>query len=227
MPFNTVRSNAREMFNEVFINLSFIESNERSNAASIEVKILRGLFHVHLYSALEKVINETIEQTILLISRQEVKNKHYKKIFNTISLNSKMQAFKQCSSKKYFQKATEVFESLESEKYLKLNNTALAENLQNIWHTTLQEAINSFGASPIDFSPRTILTINEIVEKRNSVAHGRETPVSVGERHRAKVLREKAQEIQIVVEKFILVFEDYIHNKEYISPEHLDEYRKA
>tara|TARA_R110000850_G_scaffold177778_1_gene303576 strand:+ start:2480 stop:3163 length:684 start_codon:yes stop_codon:yes gene_type:complete len=227
MPFSIVRSNTRERFGEVFIYLAFIESNEESSAASIEVKILRGLFYVHLYSALEKAINETVEQTILLVKQDGVKNKHYKKIFNVISLNSKMQAFKQCRNKSYFSKSADVFESLGSEESYELNDTVFSENLQNIWYKTIQEAIRSFGATPISIDPRVRLTIDELVEKRNAVAHGRETPVTVGERHRVEILRMKAQEIQLVVEQFISTFEDYVSNKKYIDPLFLGEYRQA
>src|SRR5690606_14104426 len=108
MPFSFVRASSRERFTEVFINLAFIEANEGLGETSVEVKILRGLFYVHLYSALEKAVNETIEQTILLVKEDGVKNKHYENAFNVISLNSKMQSFKQCSNKNYFSKSAEV-----------------------------------------------------------------------------------------------------------------------
>lgn len=227
MPFSIVRSNSRERFSEVLVNLAFIELQEGDGAASIEVKILRGLFYVHLYSALEKAVNETIEQTILLVKNESVKNKHYENSFNVISLNSKMQGFKQCSYKNYFSKSAEVFESLVSEDSFDLNNTLFSENLQNIWYKTLQETVRSFGANQISIDPRVRLTIDEVVEKRNAVAHGRETPVSVGERHRADILRTKTQEIQLVVEQFISTFEEYMLNKKYINPIYLHEYHRA
>ncbi|WP_226704495.1 MAE_28990/MAE_18760 family HEPN-like nuclease [Microbulbifer elongatus] len=227
MLFNIVRSNSRERFNEVFINLASIEKGEEDGASSVEVKIQRGLFYVHLYSALEKAVNETIEQTILLVKQDAVKNKHYENTFNVISLNSKMQAFKHCSNKNYFSKSIEVFESLGSEERFDLSNTIFSENLQNIWYKTIQESIRSFGAEPINIEPRVRLTIDEVVDKRNAVAHGRETPVSVGERHRSDMLRVKSQEIQLVVEQFISTFEDYVVNKKYINPIYVNEYQQA
>lgn len=227
MSFNIVRSNSRERFGEVLINLAFIEENEGAGESSVEVKILRGLFYVHLYSAMEKAINETIEQAILLVKQDSVKNKHYENSFNVISLNSKMQAFKHCSSKNYFSKSVEVFESLGAEDSFELNNTIFSESLQNIWYKTIQESIRSFGAAPIPIEPRVRLTIDEVVEKRNAVAHGRETPVSIGERHRSNMLRVKTQEIQLVVEQFISTFEDYVNNKKYINPLYINDYLHA
>lgn len=227
MPFSIIRANSRERFGEVFINLAFIEENEGSRESSVEIKILRGLFYVHLYSALEKAINETIEQTILLVKQDSVKNKHYDAAFNVISLNSKMQSFKHCSNKNYFSKSTEVFEGVISDEVFELSNTVFSESLQNVWYKTIQDTLRSFGLEPINTDPRVRLTIDELVDKRNAVAHGRETPVSVGERHRSDTLRKKAQEIQLVVEQFLSVFEDYVVNKKYISRQYINEYLRA
>ncbi|WP_067219742.1 MAE_28990/MAE_18760 family HEPN-like nuclease [Marinomonas gallaica] len=224
MPFSFVRSKSRERFSEVLVNLAFIEHSEGLTDYSVESKIMRGLYYVHLYSALEKTVNEVIEQTILLVSQCQVKNRHYENSFNVISLNSKMQAFKQCSSKNYFSKSIELFESIESDEIFTLNNTVLAENLQNVWYKTLVETIKSFGADPINVDPRIRATIDEVVNNRNAVAHGRETPVLVGERHRAEILRRKTQDIQTVIEQFISTFEDYVNNRKYINPLHLSEY---
>ena len=65
MPLSTVKNRSRERFNEVLLNLAFIESIEPSAEPPIHVKIQRGLYYVHLYSALEKVVNETVEQALL------------------------------------------------------------------------------------------------------------------------------------------------------------------
>jgi len=225
MPFSIVRSNSRERFTEVHINLSYIESIEPDGEAPVEVKILRGLYYVHLYSALEKAVNETIEQTVLLIKSENVKNRHYSMPFNVISLNSKMQSFKQCGYKDYFQKSAEVFLGVDSEDSFDISNTVFSQNLQNVWFKTIQETIGSFGAEQITLEPRVRFTVDEVVDKRNAVAHGRETPVIVGERHRANVLRAKTQEIQHVVELVIDTFEDYIRNKSYLKPDYAHHYQ--
>ncbi|WP_045825202.1 MAE_28990/MAE_18760 family HEPN-like nuclease [Teredinibacter turnerae] len=227
MPFSIVRSNSRERFGEVLINLAFIEENEGDGESSVEVKILRGLFYVHLYAALERAVNETIEQTILLVKQDGVKNIHYHAAFNLISLNSRMQAFKQCGSKNYFIKSAEVFEGLRSDEIFDLSDTVFLDRLQNIWYKTIQETLRSFGLESINIDPRVRLTIDEVVEKRNAVAHGRETPITVGERHRSDILRKKTQEIQLVVEQFIAVFEDYIINKRYLNSQYINDYLPA
>jgi hypothetical protein len=224
MTFDIVRANSRERFSEVQINLNYIESIEPAGEATPEVKVLRGLYYVHLYSALEKALNETIEQAILLIKSKNIKNLHFATPFNVISLNSKMQSFKQCGYKDYFDKSSEVFESINSEEVFDISNTIFSQNLQNVWFKTIQDTIRSFGAAPIQVEPRVKLTIDEVVDKRNAVAHGRETPTVIGERHRVNVLRTKTQEIQLVIEQVISTFEDYIANYEFLKATYVQEY---
>lgn len=224
MSFNIVRANSRERFSEVHINLSYIESIEPNAEATPEIKIMRGLYYVHLYSVLEKSLNETIEQTLLLIKSKNIKNRHFSTLFNVISLNSKMQSFKQCGYKEYFDRSSDIFEGVDSESIFDISNTIFSQNLQNIWYKTIQDTIRSFGATPILVEPRVRLTIDEVVDKRNAVAHGRETAIVVGERHRCNVLRTKTQEIQMVVEQIISTFEEYIANYKFLKPSYIQEY---
>ena len=217
MPFSTVKRKCRERFSEVLINLSHIESiepNELTEEAPAYVKIQRGLYYVHLYSAFEKTVNEVVETALSIIESKGVKNKHFETTFNVISLNSKMQSFKSCGYKDYFNKSADVFKGIGSNESFEISNTIFSQNLQNVWFETIQQVLDSFGISRIDpvFKP----IVNEVVNKRNAVAHGRETPKAVGERHRANVLREKTEKIQLIADIFIDSFETYISDLAYI-----------
>lgn len=216
MPFSITKSNSRERFSEVYMNLSYIESIEPDDEQPPHVKVLRGLYYVHLYSALEKVVNETIEQTIILIKNKRIKNKHYKTAFNVISLNAKMQGFKACGYKDYFLKSSEIFDSLVSDDVFEISNTIFSSNLQNVWFKTIQDTVRSFGAKPLQVEPRVTFTVDEVVDRRNAVAHGRQTPISVGERFRCDVLRKKTQEIQLVADLFVATFEEYIQDSDFL-----------
>lgn len=227
MLFEVVKRNSRGRFSEVFVNLAYIESLEPRNPQEetpIQAKILRGLYYVHLYAAFEKTINEVVEQTLILIGTKNVINRHYATPFNTISLNHKMQAFKDSGYKGYIAKSIDVFRAIDSDESFVITNTLLATSLQNVWHKTIQETLACFGIATINFEPRVRLTIDEIVEKRNAVAHGREMPAKVGESHRSNVLRQKTQEMQQVVDLVISAFEVFISDRSYLKTEYSNEY---
>ncbi|MCW8929767.1 MAG: hypothetical protein OQL19_05980 [Gammaproteobacteria bacterium] len=100
----------------------------------------------------------------------------------------------------------------------------------NLWGSfsfkTLEEIVKSFGAKSIEVNPRVRFTVDEIVNKRNAVAHGRETPTVVGERYRCSTLRDKTQDIQMVADLFIATFESYIQEYDYLREEHKDVYKQ-
>lgn len=111
MSFSVIKSNSRGRFSELHVHLSFIDSQEPKEVRAETppaIKVLRGMYYVHLYAAMEKVVNETVEQAILLIKDQAVLNKHYKTEFNAVSLYSRMQGFKTAGHKDFFSKSVEV-----------------------------------------------------------------------------------------------------------------------
>lgn len=89
-----------------------------------------------------------------------------------------------------------------------LNEILFSRKLQNIWIETIEEIIAAFGMQILTLTPRTRATIDEIVGKRNAVAHGGESASYVGERHRAN-LKAKFQIAQDFMIEVIDNFEDY------------------
>lgn len=219
MPLSIVRHRARERFAEVLQNLAFIESIEPDGETPLHVKILRGLYYVHLYSALEKIINETVEQVLIVIESHNIPNNMYKTEFNVISLNNKMMSFKSCGSKDYFKKSIELFESVNSTDKFNISNTILSGTLQNVWFNTIQTTLKCFCINPLAVEDRVRFTVDEVVDKRNAVAHGRETPVEAGERFRCSLLRTKTDDIQLVSQMFIDSFENYLNQAQFVKTE--------
>lgn len=220
MSFQIVRNGARSRFAEtqVFLNhLTAIEPNDPTIPDSLEFKIMKGLFHVQLYSALEKTVNEIIENTLTYIGATGVKNIHYAIPFNTISLVDKLKSFKDCGYNNFFNKAIEIFEELSSQNVSTINESTFSNNLQNVWTKTIDEVIKAFGIKGFIIDPRTRTTIDELVEKRNAVAHGRESAAVVGERFRTDVLRAKSQLINDFAFQLIDLFDDYYSNKNFLK----------
>lgn len=221
MSFILLKNNTRTWFNEVQVYLNFITHEEPDNPMDVtpaEVKIMRGLFYVHLYSALEKTINKAVEQTLLLIDSSNVKNKHFTLAFNAISVQSELRSLKDCGYKNFTQKSIDLFQAVNSGQIKAINETAFSNNLQNIWISTVIEIRKAFGMADLEISPRIRASVDEIVDKRNAVAHGRETASDVGERQRTDILRTKLQLVQDFANMIIDDFEDYYENKKFLKP---------
>lgn len=228
MPFSSIKANSRSRFNDVRVHLEFIESLEPKNPLEetpIQVKLLRGLFYVHLYAALEKTANEAVEQALLLIAGQSIENRHYQTSFNVVSLYTRMQAFKSSGYKSFFKKSIDIFSSIDSAEIVQIDNTIFSSSMQNIWYETLNEVFQCFGLQEFKVDSRYRVSVNEVVDKRNAVAHGRESAVSVGERHRSDILRARTSDIQIVADQFIDELCTYISGLEHIKISHRAMYK--
>lgn len=60
--------------------------------------------------------------------------------------------------------------------------------------------------------------IDELTDKRNAVAHGRESAASIGEKYRTDELRKRLQDIQALIFKFIDRLESYFDKREFLHP---------
>lgn len=221
MTFDIIRRKNNSRFNEVQTYLSCItrlEPQDPQGTTSTELKIMRGLFYVHLYAVIERSINEIVETTISIINSNRVQSNHFTLMFNTIAKMDRIQAIRDCGNGKTLGKSTELFEEINSKRIIEINETAFSMKLQNIWAKTIEEVLMSFGIKTLQLMLSERLAINEIVDNRNKVAHGRETAVTIGERHRADVLRKRLDTSQLLVSKIVDVFEEFYTKKAYLKP---------
>jgi len=221
MSFINIRTKARGRFSEVLTYLNYITSIEPENIrdpAPLEVKIMRGLFQVHLYSALEKTINELIENTLFYINSNNIKSLHYAHTFKSIALLNKLKSFRDCKYDNFFNKAIEIFSEMESQNILLISKTAFSSNLQNVWTKTIIEIINVFGIKGFTIDPITRTIIDELVERRNAVAHGRESASVVGERFRTDVLRNRYATVVQFADQLVDAFETFYNSKQFLKP---------
>lgn len=223
MSLDRVRNKASERFNEVQIFLSFIQRSEPEgyiDLVPLELKVMKGLFLVHLYAAFEKTINETVETSLSLISSRNIKNNHFYSSLLSVVLSDKMKSIKDGSYSNIFIKSSELFIESTSNNVIPINETIFSGQLQNVWAKTIVEISSILGMKGFSFDSRARATIDEIVDKRNAVAHGRDNASSVGERYRVNALREKMETISTAAHFFISSVEDHCEQKKYIKPTH-------
>lgn len=219
MTFIAVKNNARSRFTEVQVYLSYLSSIEPANPViptSLELRIMKGLFYVHLYAALEKTVNEVIENTLLYVGSNNVTHLHLNNSFSPISLIDRLQAFKDCGHKNFLDKAMEIFSTMESSSVATINQSAFSNKLENIWMKTVDEVLKAFGIS-ITVAPRIRTTINELVDKRNAVAHGRESASRVGSSFRTNELRTRMNNVSDFAMDFVDAFENFYLSKGFLK----------
>jgi len=213
MSFTNLRTQTRNRYNEVLIFLNYIILQEPTPPTPIpeEVKIMRGLFFVHLYGTFEKSVNGMVQKTIALVDAKNVKHRHFAMPFNTIALVNKLKSLKDSGHGKLISKAVELFEEINCIREPSLNETAFSRDLQNVWAKTITTVNDSFGIKNFTITTQERATIDELVENRNKIAHGREKPSIVGSTHMANQLKDKLDLITDFNYKMIDEFEVYFN----------------
>lgn len=232
MTFANTRQVATERLSEVLLYLNHIGEIEPKpgpgpNAAGVppkvtvavppHVNIMKGLFFVQLYGALEKSTSDAVQRLLSKIITLQPKNEHVVIQFNVVSMARRWKSIKDSGHAKAFSQMTDFFAAIGSSDYLGIDETLFSALLQNVWANTLDEVSGALGmASFLSVNERAL--VNELVENRNAVAHGRESPSAVGQRYRASDLRKRLQEVQLLIFKMIDRFETYFDKREFLQP---------
>jgi sulfur transfer complex TusBCD TusB component (DsrH family) len=146
-----------------------------------QVRIMKGLFFVLLYAQFEKSVNLIVDRACLLINSDKVKNANVVPIMHAAVSDAYFRSVINIGPTRKWRSRRELLLRLTSDEIAEIPDGVFAAELQNVWCSTLREIFAIFGIEE-DIVPqaRYIGYIDEIVDKRNSVAHGRETPSVVG-----------------------------------------------
>lgn len=189
---------------------------------------LRGLFYVQAYGALEHCVNALVQQYLAFVVQTGVRQCHLKTAFNTIALDPELTSLAMRGDKKKWQVRRELFEKMISNTPAACNDSVFGVFLQNIWPQTIEEVLKCFG---IDARPtrevRHVGYLNELVEKRNAVAHGRMTSTEAGEGKSSADLNSVFSAVADVCTYLVSTMEEHASNLGFIRDADRRLYRTA
>ena len=220
MKLHAQRQEALSRLVEARLTLDLIIQSEATPPASDSpaVVALRGLFYVHIYACLEFSVNQAVQRVLTLISAYEIEYRHFSPRFQVVSMADGFMAIRDSGSKKKWKKRIEFVDRSSSEEKCAINTAVFSDDLQNIWVKTILDLFECLG---IDADPLPNMEyaghIDEIVEKRNAVAHGRKSASEVAAGNRSSVLKRKWEIVSETVEHIFNTLTDYIENHQFIS----------
>lgn len=185
---------------------------------------MKGLFYVQLYGALEKATTDSLQQLLTKIGQLQPQNCHVILPFNVISMSRKWKSLKDSGYKDALSRVREFFLAIEDNKFHGIEESLFADVVQNIWAKTIDDIILALGITGFTLSVSDRALVDELVDKRNAVAHGRESPASVGERDRCDDLRRRLNQVQTLIVALIDRLEGYFDNREFVCAAHKARY---
>ena len=229
MPLTIVRQEAANRFREAQSFLSEIKEQEgTAPSATSELNVRKGLFLVLLYGAFEYSLTRAVSEVNVSINDFEVQFVHLHDHLYSLALDPELTSIASSGRKKMWQCRAELFTRQSCVEPVVINDAPIANELQNAWTAAIEKTFKIFGvSSPALFDPKVRQYIDELVEKRNAVAHGRESAAVVGQGYTTSRLQNLTDQINSQTQYFFSVFEDYISGKEFVKPRHRSSYSHA
>lgn len=196
-----------------------LESADPTVPDTNEVLILRGLYYVHLYSLIEYTINQAVVEALRFIKETSTPYNQLVEDFLPVALDPDFSSFSAVGRKgKNWDRRFSFIRKERSGDACSPNEAVLGYDLQNIWCETLEFVFKCFSISdPVVPDPRFRPFIDEIVNKRNAVAHGRETAARVGRGTRSPDLELRFQAVVDTCNYLLDRFDLYIANLEFVQ----------
>ncbi|MBU9229665.1 hypothetical protein KTD22_23880 [Burkholderia multivorans] len=228
MSLDIPRTDIDARFMEVRNLLSFIKSQESTDTPPIDaehVKIMRGLFYVHLYGAFEKSINEAVSSFLRAVADLQLQTLHVAPSFLPLALDGRFKSLHSTPGESNWKKRVLFVGAMLADNPCSINDAIFSDQLQNVWPATLRDISSYMGIDEPVFDSTHVLAMNEVVEKRNQVAHGRISPLKVGANIRANNLEDRFNSIESVLSEFILHLENSFDSLCYIKQEFRGQYQ--
>lgn len=219
--FEDIKAESTRRLIEIRNTIKYIkmsESRRKTILPNPTVTCMKGLFFVHLYGVYEYTISSCISSTLDHINNLNIKISEYKPRFLSLALNSDIVSLTMVGVEKRWERRWKFFDLYENDDVIIFENDLIPTDGKNIRYKQLESIWKSFSIQdPI--LPRVDIggRIHEMVEFRNSVAHGNESPHDIGRRFTPDDLLIRLDAIDTYCTYFIIVFESYINNRHYLK----------
>jgi RiboL-PSP-HEPN len=175
---------------------------------------MRGLFYVHLYGAFEFSINRILIAAAQFINADNVFHQNMCNSLGVLVLDGTFRAIKQSSQENQWKKRLTHIHLRSSQDIAQISDGSM--DLQNIWYKTLEELYHVFGiANSVMYDVTKRGYVDELVDARNAVAHGRESPIDKGRPKNTYELTVLYEAIRSQTFYVYDCFNEYLKNRAY------------
>jgi hypothetical protein len=186
-----VRAEVSDRLAEVFQLFEHIRHLESAPPAPDppEAKILRGLFHVHLYAALERTVNQGVQRFLQSVTALRVPPQHLQTRFFSVALDPSFSSMRNGSEDKRWSSRVKLLDLQNSHESQQINADIFGLYLQNVKAEKLEVLFSCLNiGQPIVPTPSFRLYIDELADYRNGVSHGRFSALGIGSSRRSPEL---------------------------------------
>lgn len=185
-------------------------------ASSRRVRSLKGYMFVELYGAYEYTIESCLTHLVSLINDSNTELKQLSPCVKSVALDPECRSLVDSGVKKKWGSRIALFERAHSTDIVKINSPIMPTDGANIKHNQLASIWQSFGI-PSEMYPNFTVRhkIEDMVEKRNAIAHGRMSASKVGSLMDFPEMEKMVNDISGYCSFFIDSIEAYYQDRHY------------
>jgi hypothetical protein len=219
MPLATVRLESASRFREAQSFLSEIKVLERSQPTqTAELNTRKGLFLVLLYGAFEYSMTRSIIEMIALFNAANLQYEHCNHLLYPLALDPELTSIAAVGRDSKWSKRADLFKRQKSSNPIVFVEGDLLRQMENIWAKTIKKMFDILGVACAElYDHRVRQYIDEVVDKRNAVAHGRESAAAIGQSYTTAMLHNLHDELVRQSQYVFLSFEEHLFNKTFIQ----------
>lgn len=189
---------------------------------------LRGLFYVSCYGALEWAVSAGVNAYLAAIDEDEIPLNRLEWVFNSVAMDGFLKAIASTGDGRKWAARRKMFEAFANGANCKASGASMEALLSNVWPKTIEEIFQCFGITkPWTDAPANLGYMKELVEKRNAVAHGRQTATEAGEGTTFAQLEKIHTATSGVTLYFFATLEEHANAKLYVQAPYRPEYLNA
>ena len=218
MSFADAEVEARERLTEALLMLNHIRASSPLELTPLDdlQKAQRGLWLVALYAALERGTNALVDAALAELTSHGTRSRDCAPPLHSIVHFSMVQSLKDCGYDTVFDASVKLFEASMSQSAISIRDNPLAKSLQNVNGRTLIWLAGLFGMPRYEIEQSNLGRLNTLRERRNAVAHGRESASKVGERYGLDEMAKLYDVVDAELTRFRLELQLYCVGKGYL-----------
>lgn len=192
-----------------------VSSQELNASKSFENKVLKGLFFVALYGAIENSLSKSVTICIETLNNLQLDLLKIKPVIWAIVFDPECKRMEQGGERKWSNR-NKLFVEIKNTKAKAMDPLLFPASTGNIKKKQVDSIWETFDLqSPAFPDPKIIGLLDTIAENRMAIAHGRRTASDVGASYSAKDLLDFYDSINKWSNYIISCFESFIKNQEY------------
>ena len=179
--------------------------------------INKGLFYVYIYGIYEETVRTVVQKTIEELNAKSVKIDECIYVLYALIFSTEYDSIYGVGNEHKWEKRWNVSDKL-TQNPVVIPNEIIPTDGKNLRYRQLESIAKTFGIHNA-ILPRAEIggDIQEMVDKRNYIAHGNKTPKEVGREVSVNDLQRKLDHISEACTYIIELYEEYIEERLYLK----------